>query len=215
MTARAALVGSHSMVSDPEGPTPGSERLIRSISNAIEGVRPSGSDTGARMPRSPRIDFEGAWHHVMNRGARRAEVFSGPDDCRLFIASMAKASCRYAVEIHAYCLLGNHYHLLVRSRDGRLSEFMRLATARFTRMTNLRDAGDGPLFRGRFTSKLINSEPHLLECSRYIHLNPVRAALVANPEDWTWSSARAYLGLDRPADWLITGELLAMFGRDD
>jgi REP element-mobilizing transposase RayT len=167
------------------------------------------------MPRLPRTDYEGAWHHVMNRGAGRVMIFRGEDDCSLFLGALAESSRRYAVEIHAYCLLTNHFHLLVRSLDGRLSDFMRFVSGRFTRMKNLRDGTEGPLFRGRFTSRLIEQETHLLECIRYIHLNPVRAGLVANADDWVWSSARAYLGVDRPADWLLTRELLGMFGPGD
>jgi REP element-mobilizing transposase RayT len=167
------------------------------------------------MPRSPRTDFAGAWHHVMNRGAHRHEIFSADPDAELFLDSLAEASARYEIEIHAYCLMGNHYHLLVRSRTGRLSECIRFAVGRFSRTKNKRDGSDGPLFRSRFTSAPVESEAHLLECSRYIHLNPVRAGIVRAPEEWVWSSARAYLGIGHAPDWLITHEMLAMFGHLD
>jgi REP element-mobilizing transposase RayT len=167
------------------------------------------------MPRSPRTDFAGAWHHVMNRGAHRHEVFSATSDAVLFLDSLAEASARYEIEIHAYCLMGNHFHLLVQSRSGQLSECIRFAVGRFSRTKNKKDGSDGPLFRGRFTSRFVESEPHLVETSRYIHLNPVRAGLALMPQDWKWSSARAYLGLEPSPPWLITDEMLAMFGRLD
>lgn len=165
------------------------------------------------MPRLPRTDFPGAWHHVMNRGAGRNRVFSNSVDAENLLDCLGEATSRYAVEIHAYCLMGNHFHLLVHSRAGRLSEFVRFALGRFSRKKNKRDGTDGPLFRGRFTSKLIEGESQLLECSRYIHLNPVRAGLVSKPEDWLWSSAKAYLGSGNSPNWLIAQEMLAMFGR--
>ena len=108
--------------------------------------------------------------------------------------------------------MGNHFHLLVRSIEGKLSDFMRFAVGRFTRMHNLRHGSDGPLFRGRFTSKQIDSDPHLVECLRYIHLNPVRAGLVRTAEQWDFSSARAYLLADARPGWLVKRDLLAMFG---
>jgi REP element-mobilizing transposase RayT len=122
------------------------------------------------------------------------------------------ASSRYAVEIHSYCVMSNHFHLLVRSNNGKLSDFMRFVVGRFTRMHNLRRGGDGPLFRGRFTSKHIDSDPHLVECLRYIHLNPVRAGLVETAEQWEFSSARAYLIADARPGRLVTHDLLAIFG---
>jgi REP element-mobilizing transposase RayT len=165
------------------------------------------------MPRSLRTDFVGAWHHVMNRGAGRAEAFSDDVDAESFLDGVGEAAVRYDVGVHAYCLMPNHFHLLVHSRAGRLSEFVRFATGRFSRTKNKRAHRDGPQFRGRFNSKLVESEPHLLECNRYIHLNPVKGGLATSPEDWPWSSARAYLGSASSPSWLITQDMLAMFGR--
>jgi REP-associated tyrosine transposase len=165
------------------------------------------------MPRLPRSDFAGAWHHVMNRGAARAEVFSDNMDAESFLYGVGEASARYDVDVHAYCLMPNHFHLLVHSRTGKLSEFVRFALGRFSRTKNQRMRRDGPLFRGRFTSRLVETEPHLLECNRYIHLNPIRGGLVTTPQDWPWSSAQAYLGSANSPSWLITQEMLAMFGR--
>jgi putative transposase len=148
----------------------------------------------------------------MNRAASGADIFSTSADCDLLLEALSEASSRYAVEVHAYCLMSNHFHLLARSKAGKLSDFMRFAVGRFSRMHNLRRGSDGPLFRGRFTSKEIDSDSHLVECLRYIHLNPVRAGLVTTAEQWDFSSARAYLLADVRPSWLITRDLLAMFG---
>lgn len=167
------------------------------------------------MPRSPRADFPGAWHHVMNRAATGRELFSTASDCELFFAGLTAATERYEIEVHAYCLMTNHFHLLLMSKSGRLSDFMRFVVGRFTRLHNLRHMTDGPVFRDRFTSKLIDSDAHLIECLRYIHLNPVRAGLTSDADVWAWSSARVYAGSSGAPAWLTISELLGMFVGSD
>src|SRR5262245_62027418 len=136
------------------------------------------------MPRSPRADFPGAWHHVMNRTAGGGDVFTTTRDTEFFLDGLGEASRRYATEVHAYCLMSNHFHLLVRSQDGRLSDFMRLVVGRFTRLWNIDRKTDGAVFRGRFASKLVDGDSHLMECLRYIHLNPVNAGLTSDADVW-------------------------------
>jgi REP element-mobilizing transposase RayT len=148
----------------------------------------------------------------MNRGTGRQPVFRGDDDRRIFCECLAVAMPRYGVQVHAWCLLGNHFHLLLFSESGRLSEAMRLLSGRFTQRINYRDGRDGPLFRGCFTSVIVRSDAHLAQVSRYIHRNPVEAGLVADPSELPWSSARAYLGLIRPPVWLHMEAILDMFG---
>jgi len=164
------------------------------------------------MPRSPREDHEGAWHHVMNRGIARAAVFRSASDRSIFLESLTAAAERYGLQVHAYCLLDNHFHLLLLSERGLLSDGMRFLTARFTQRINYRDGRDGPIFRGRFRSIMIESDAHLVRVSRYIHRNPIEAALARSPEDWAWSSAAAYLGISEKPKWLETGAILEMFG---
>ncbi len=164
------------------------------------------------MPRPLREDYEGAWHHVMNRGAGRSEVLAAHADKLLFLSCVCEGTQRYGVELHGYCLMSTHYHLLVRSKASRLSDAMRFVSGKFTRVKNGRDDRDGPLFRGRFTSIGIETDAHLIQASRYIHLNPLEAGLVSNAWDWAWSSAAAYLGLAARPDWLTTGVILDMFG---
>jgi putative transposase len=163
------------------------------------------------MPRSLRNDYEGAWHHVMSRGAGRATIFARDAERELYLDSLAEAGSRYGVEIHCYCLMGNHYHLLVRSLDGQLSAAMRYCSGRFTALMNKREGRDGPLFRGRFASAGIRGDPYLVGVSRYIHLNPVEAGLVGAPEEWRWSSAAAYVGTAQTPHWLRTDFILGMF----
>ena len=167
------------------------------------------------MPRSPRQDHEGAWQHAMNRGIGRQAVFRSDDDRQIFYDCLATAMPRYGVQVHAYCLLDNHFHLLLLSESGRLSDAMRFLGGRFTQRINYRDARDGPIFRGRFTSVAVKSDAHLMQVSRYIHRNPVEAGLAAEPWQWPWSSAQAYLGLTRTPTWLRTEAILEMIGSHD
>ena len=104
---------------------------------------------------------------------------------------------RYDVQVHAWCLLDNHFICCCSAQQGRLSDAMRFLGGRFTQRINYRDGRDGPIFRGRFTSVAIESDAHLVGASRYIHRNPVEAGLVAEPWQWSWSSAQAYVGLMR------------------
>src|SRR5262245_57885009 len=136
------------------------------------------------MPRPLRVDYEGAWHHVMNRGAGRFAVLGKDEDRQLFLDCLVVGSSRYGLEIHGYCLMSTHYHVLVRSTAAQVSDAMRFVSGRFTRTKNLRDSRDGPLFRGRYLSVPIESDSHLTQVSRYIHLNPVSAGLVEQPQDW-------------------------------
>lgn len=167
------------------------------------------------MPRPRREDYPGAWHHVMNRGAGRSIIFRSDPDRHVFQGCLAEAAARFEIEVHGYCLLGNHYHLLLLSRAGKLSDAMKHLSGKFTRSSNVRHRRDGPLFRSRFASVPIDSDAHLVQVSRYIHLNPVAAKLVVRPEDWCWSSAAAYVGLSPEPSWLRTSTILAMLGRNE
>jgi putative transposase len=167
------------------------------------------------MPRPLRLDYEGAWHHVMNRAAARARILATDDDKQLLLDCLVEGTRRHAVEIHSYCLMDTHYHLLVRSTRADLSSAMRFASAKITRIKNSRDGRDGPLFRGRFLSVPIETDAHLIQVSRYIHLNPLDARLVDSALNWRWSSAAAYLGKIATPDWLETKLILDMFGPTD
>jgi REP element-mobilizing transposase RayT len=164
------------------------------------------------MARRLREDFPGAWHHVFHRGARRSPIFSGDEHCTAFLDCVADTVERQRVEFHAYSLMPNHYHLLLRTPLGNLSGAMRQLNASYTQRLNRQHAWDGPLFRGRFGSQCVRDDGQLLYVLAYIHLNPVKAHLVPRPDAECWTSHRAYLGLDEAPPWLTTSPILQMFG---
>lgn len=163
------------------------------------------------MPRPSRIDYQGALHHVMNRGAAKRTVFPESVYFELFLGLLADAAKEHRLQIHAYCLMSNHFHLLVESDAGELSEAMRDLTGRFTRIVNGWNGEDGPIFRGRFKSVPVRSERQFLLVSRYIHLNPAEAGLVQTPVEWPWSSAAAYLRNSSIPQFLSTDRILQLF----
>ncbi len=130
----------------------------------------------------------------MGRGNARAAIFIDDEDRREFLRMLAEGVDRFGHSIHAYCLMGNHFHLAVRTGDVPLSKIMQNLLFRYTRYANRRYGRVGHLFQGRFKSILVDEQSYLLELVRYIHLNPVRANLVERPDQWIWSSHRAYLG---------------------
>jgi REP element-mobilizing transposase RayT len=163
------------------------------------------------MPRIPRPDYEGAWHHVMNRGIDHARIF---DDVAsdIFLLELGAACVQRRIQVHGYCVLPNHYHLLLFTPEAGLSAAMQRLSSRFTQAVNRCRDRDGPLFKGRFRSVAIEDDAHLAKVSQYIHLNPVEARLATSAEGWRWSSAAAYLGLAERPPWLHVGTVLEMFG---
>ncbi len=129
-----------------------------------------------------------------------------------FKALLAELDERFRVEVHAYCLMGNHYHVLLRTPDANLSRVMRHLDGAYTQRFHRRRGTDGPLFRGRYHAVLVQADRHLLQVSRYIHLNPVEAGLVTRAEDWPHSSFRGYLDPVRAPRWLRTSAVLGHFG---
>lgn len=162
------------------------------------------------MSRPLRITYDGAWYHVMNRGLARNLIFFNNEHREIFIQLLAEINKRYQIEIHAYCLMNNHYHLLIRTPLGNISRAMRHLDGVFTQRVNNLVKRDGPLFRGRYKAILVQADEYLLRLSRYIHLNPVKAKLVTASEQFNWSSYRAYLFGDEPC-WLYTTEVLNHF----
>jgi putative transposase len=124
------------------------------------------------MARPLRIEFEGAWYHVMNRGAGRRLIYRSSRHRDTFLRLLAEVTELFAVEIHAYCMMGNHYHLLTRTPRANLGRAMRHLNGVYTQRFNLTCGTDGPLFRGRYRSVLVAADTHLLQVSRYIHRNP-------------------------------------------
>ena len=144
------------------------------------------------MPRNPRLDTPGSWHHVMNRGIARRSVFEGSADIRVFLACLARECRRGAIELHAYSILTTHFHLLIRSPRGELSLAMQRAQNRYVRYFNRSRRRDGPLFRGRFRSKPIDSLEYRKCVLIYIDANPVEAGIVWRSQDYPFGSRCRY-----------------------
>jgi len=148
----------------------------------------------------------------MNRGARREPIFTDPYHCSLFLEHLAKVVKRFQLEVHAYALMPNHYHLLVRSVRGNLSVGMKELNGPYTQELNNRYGWDGPVFRGRFKNQVISESEHLRIVIPYIHLNPVHARLVMSPDQALWTSYAAYTGQEvLPPDWLTTETVLSLY----
>ncbi|MDD5309357.1 MAG: transposase [Deltaproteobacteria bacterium] len=164
------------------------------------------------MPRPPRIDYPGARHHVMSRGARHAPIFFDDRSCALFLSILGTLPSRFGLRIHAYALMPNHFHLLVESERGRLSHAMSYLLSQYARSVNRIHSWDGPLFRGRFHHRPVLADAHWLHLLAYIHLNPLRASLVTRLGDAIWTSHDAYAGRSVGPDWLSTDDHLDAFG---
>lgn len=140
------------------------------------------------MSRPFRIEFKNAWYHVMNRGRRKENVFLIKSDYYHFVNLLDESAELWNVNICAFCLMPNHYHLLLQTPDANLSRFMRHVNGVYTQRFNRFHKTDGALFRGRFKSILVGEQNYLLDLIRYIHFNPVKAGLVKMPGDYCWSS---------------------------
>lgn len=154
------------------------------------------------MSRPLRIEFPGAVYHVTSRGDRREAIFDDDVDRQLFMDTTGAALDRYHGCALAYCLMGNHYHLVLQTRRANLSLLMRHINGVFTQVYNRRHQKTGHLFQGRFKAILIDRDAYLLEVCRYVDLNPVRAGMVTHPADWLWSSYRAHVGSEVAPVWL-------------
>ena len=162
------------------------------------------------MSRPLRIEYPGAWYHVMNRGRRSEVTFPEYKDYYRFI-DLLKESCElWNIHISAYCLMPNHYHLLIHTPDGNLSRCMRHINGVYTQRYNKAHGCGGQLFRGRFKSILVEGDPYLLQLVRYIHRNPVRAKLTKNTDNYKWSSHAGYLSNAKQWDWLHKDFILSM-----
>ncbi|MDQ5872392.1 MAG: transposase, partial [Acidobacteriota bacterium] len=166
------------------------------------------------MARPLRLEFPGALYHVMSRGNEKAPIFRDDVDRRSFLATLGTVIRAEGWLLHSFCLLGNHYHLLVETPLGKLSHGMHALNARYSQKFNRRHQRSGHLFEGRFKAVLVEKQSHLLELHRYIVLNPVRSGLTALPEEWIWSSYRATCGRANAPPWLEVQWTLAQFARD-
>ena len=166
------------------------------------------------MGHARRSERQTGWHHIVNRGVDRADTFWSDADRVEFVRLLGVSSERTGVEVHAYCLMSNHYHLVLHCPDGGLSEFMQYLTGVYARHANDRIGREGPVFRGRFHSRAIPTDQYLLNAVRYVHRNPLAIEGVTGPADHRWSSHRTYLGHRRRLAWLRTDVVLGLLGDD-
>jgi len=161
-----------------------------------------------------RIQYPDAWYHVMNRGRRGEFVFSEKRDYSVFIELLKETIDMWKVRVAAYCLMSNHYHLLIQTPDGNLSRCMRHLNGIYTQRFNRSHDCDGQLFRGRYKSILVDADSYLLELLRYIHRNPLEAGLVKELNKYAWSSHKGYISSSNKWDWLHKDFILSLFSRN-
>ena len=163
------------------------------------------------MTRPLRIEYPGAVYHVTSRGNEKKAVFKDDLDRENFLNTLQQVNKRYNWLCHAYCLMTNHYHLLIETPDANLSLGMRQLNGVYTQLFNKRHNRTGHLFQGRFKGILIQKDSHLLEVCRYVVLNPIRAGMAKNPQQWKWSSYRATAGKEKSHSSLTTHWVLGQF----
>jgi putative transposase len=154
------------------------------------------------MARQLRIEFPGAIYHVTSRGDRREPIFVDDFDRRTLLEVVQQGMARFNAAAFAYCLMDNHYHFVLHTREANLSKLMRHINGVYTQAFNRRHDKVGHLFQGRFNAILVDRDAYLLQVSRYVERNPLRAGLVAAPADWLWSSYRAHVGIAVGPTWL-------------
>lgn len=163
------------------------------------------------MPRPQRLLFENAWYHVMNRGAGRKYILNNQNNNKeTFLELLAEIHLKYEVEIHAYCIMDNHYHLLVRTPKANLSDAIRHLQFMYSRIYNIKRNSDGPIFKNRYKSCLINTDAYLLQVCKYIHLNPIEAKVTHNI-NYQWSSYKYYIQSEFKPNWLTTSYIKNIF----
>jgi putative transposase len=166
------------------------------------------------MVRPLRVEYKDAYYHVMSRGKGKQFIFHGDIYYERFLQCIEQAHQRFGIEVHAYCLMGNHYHLLMKTPKGNLSRAMRHINGVYTQKYNFLKKSDGPLFRGRYKTILIEASSYLLEVSRYIHRNQVelKTPLVDKLVDYRWSSYPAYLNKTDTPKWLVKEDIQGELG---
>ena len=163
------------------------------------------------MTRPVRIAFQGALYHVTSRGDRREAIYEDDADRMKFLETLETVIREFNWVCHAYCLMTNHYHLVIETPDGNLSKGMRQLNGVYTQGSNRRHGRSGHLFQGRYKAILVDEDSYLLELTRYVVLNPVRAGMVELPGDRRWSSYLDMLGARSAPHWLAIDGLLVQF----
>ena len=165
------------------------------------------------MARPLRIEYEGGTYHITARGNEKRVIFDDETDFRKFESFLNRYIERFGVRLYCYVLMDNHYHLLIETPRANLTAFMHNVQSYYTNYYNRRHNRVGRLFQGRYKALIVDKDSYLLDLSRYIHLNPVRAGLVKRPEQWRWSSYTEYIKPSSVNKWIETGEILSHFGK--
>lgn len=166
------------------------------------------------MARSLRVEYPGAFYHVMHHGNAGLDIFKSERDREKFIEYFEKSVDRYELKIHTYCLMGNHYHALIETPHPNLSQAIKWINASYAMYFNRKRRRTGHLFQGRFKAILVDADEYLKHLSRYIHLNPMRAKMIEHLKDYQWSSYPAFSGYAKAPEWLETKWLLSLFGNN-
>ncbi len=167
------------------------------------------------MTRPWRIEFEGAYYHILSRGNERRNIFSDNDDRVLFLETLGRMSDRFEVEVYAYVLMDNHYHLLLKTNKPNISKSMQWFGTTYTRQYNIKHKRNGHLFQGRFKNFLIENDEYLMLLSCYIHRTPLRAGIVKRLADYSWSSYPIYAYGKKSPEWLLTKPILSLLDTKD
>jgi REP element-mobilizing transposase RayT len=165
------------------------------------------------MARPLRVEYPGAVYHVINRGNAGEKIFKNFRDREKFLEYLEKAVERFGLTVHTYCLMSNHYHILLETPEPNLSRAIQWVNVSYASYFNRKYQRNGHLFQGRFKSILVDADIYLKQLSRYIHLNPVRANIVKRPAEYQWSSYLAFTGKASQHEWLEVDWLLSQFGR--
>jgi len=166
------------------------------------------------MGRPLRIQYPGGWYHVTSRGNERKAIFKSKGDREKFLSYLKSAHERYGALIHVYCLMNNHYHLLVETPRSNLSQILHHINGAYTNYYNVKRKRAGHLFQGRYKAIVVDKDAYCQELSRYIHLNPVRAGIVDRPSEYPWSSYGYYVGVKKQPEWATVETVLEYFDKD-
>jgi len=164
------------------------------------------------MARPIRIEYAGALYHVTSHGDRREDIYLDDKDSLAWLTVFSGVCSRFNWRCHAWCLMDNHYHVVIETIEGNLSQGMRQLNGVFTQRSNRRHKRAGHVFQGRYKAILVQKDSYLLELARYVVLNPVRAGMVSDVQDWQWSSYLEMVGRRPSAKWLETDWVLNHFG---
>ena len=165
------------------------------------------------MARQLRVEYAGAFYHITSRGNERKRIFWADEDREEFKGILQRTKERYGYLLHAYVLMDNHYHLLMETPHANIKQAMQNINTSYTVYANRKHGRAGHLFQGRYKAFIVDKENYLLELSRYIHLNPVKAGMVEKPEDYLWSSYRDYIYGDRKGALSEVDDTLFLFSR--